>query len=618
MKRIAAVSALLLLTGPAFALDPAMRISQYAHTAWHMQDGVFGGAPHAISQTADGYIWIGTDAGLVRFDGVRFTPWDPPPDKRSAISAVFSLLGGRDGTLWIGSAAGLAALKNDHLIDFSNARGRINSILEDHAGTVWVARSRAPDRDGGICQVLSEKLRCFGNSDGMALPNAGPLAEDSLGNLWIGSSNELLRWSPKSWNTYFRKELKPYEGLAGVQALAVGQDQSIWVGYTTKPLGLQRRVGSVSQKVALPGLDGSRLQVFALLIDRHNSLWIGTGDDGLYRIRGNEVDHFVKEDGLTGNSVECLFEDAEEDLWVVTAKGLDVFRDTKVATISTREGLASDHVESALAARDGSIWIGNEDSLDVLRGNKVTSIRMRDGLPGHRVTSLFEDHAGRKWVGVDRTLNIYERGKFQAVDGIDGRPLGIVTAISEDADRNIWVISNASPESRAFRIAHDRVVQEFNQSEIPPGRVIAPDPHGGVWLGLRNGSLARYRAGKLEIVAKNLSPRDVLSLAVDTDGALSSGSAKPMDCHANRLPRLSKTTQALFGCTQGAAWSRSRRLKSTAGGSTLRARSGREPSTRSTAPKSLLALFFLKPPNLQTEGFGSPTIRSSSLSIRVI
>jgi ligand-binding sensor domain-containing protein len=164
-----------------------MRISQYAHTAWHMQDGVFGGAPPAINKTVDGYIWIGTDAGLVRFDGVRFTPGDPPPDKRSAISGVFALLGSRDGTLWIGSASGLTALKNDRLIDFSNARGRINSILEDHAGIVWVPRSRAPDRDGGICQVLGEKLRYFGNSDGMALPNAGPLAADSRGNLWIGS-----------------------------------------------------------------------------------------------------------------------------------------------------------------------------------------------------------------------------------------------------------------------------------------------------------------------------------------------------------------------------------------------------------------------------------------------
>jgi signal transduction histidine kinase/ligand-binding sensor domain-containing protein len=517
---IAAGLALLFWARPAVALDPAMRISQYAHAAWRMQDGAFGGAPHAITQTADGYIWIGTDTGLVRFDGIRFVPWEPP-DKRLAISAVYSLLGGRDGNLWIGSAAGLRTLKNDRLNDFPNARGRINTILEDHAGTVWVARSRTgADHAGGICQVAGQQLRCFGNSDDMSLPTADPLVEDRLGNLWIGSSTELLRWSPKSWSTYFRKELKPYQGLGGVGALAVAPDQSIWVGSYGSHLGLHRIVGGVAQRVVLPGVDASKFRIDALFVDRHNSLWIGTSTDGLYRISGNEVSHFVKEDGLSGNSVECLYEDVEENLWVLSAGGLDVFRDTRVATVSTREGLWGDHVGSVLAARDGSIWIGNNESLDVLRGNKVTSIRMSDGLPGHRVTSLWEDHKGRIWVGIDRTLTIYDHGRFRMVPANDGRPVGIVTAISEDSDRNIWVVAAQAPGQRVFRIADDRVMQEFNEAEIPLTRVLAPDPRGGLWFGLYNGSLARYRAGKFEIVAKDLSPRSVLSLAVDEDGSV--------------------------------------------------------------------------------------------------
>ncbi len=522
MKRaycIASALALLFGAAPVFALDPAMQISQYAHTAWHMQDGVFGGAPHAITQTADGYIWIGTDAGLVRFDGVRFVPWEPPPDQRSAISAVNALLGGRDGTLWIGSTTGLTSLKDDRLIDFPNARGRINTIVEDNAGTVWVARSRTrADHAGGLCQVAGEHLRCFGNADGMSLPTADPLVADGSGNIWAGTSGELLRWSPKSWTAYFRKDLESNEGLAGVATLAVGRDQSVWVGFDNNHPGLQHIAGGVPQRAVLPGVDASKLRAEALFIDRHNSLWIGTGDDGLYRIRGNEVDHFVKEDGLTGNSVERLYQDKEENLWVVTASGLDVFRDSKVATFSTAQGLSSDHVQSVLAARDGSIWIGNRDSLDVLRGSKVTS--MREGLAGHRVTSLWEDHKGRIWVGVDRALEIYERGRFRSVPGIDGRPFGIVTAISEDTDGNIWVVAAQAPGQRVFRIANDRVMQEFNESEIPQTKVLAPDPRGGLWLGLYSGSLARYRAGKFEIVAKDLSPGGVLSLVVDPEDSV--------------------------------------------------------------------------------------------------
>ncbi len=163
---------------------------------------------------------------------------------------------------------------------------------------------------------------------------------------------------------------------------------------------------------------------------------------------------------------------------------------------------------------------GNQESLDVLRGNKMTSIRTSDGLPGHRVTSLFEDHDGRLWVGIDRTLTIYEHGRFRSIPATDGRPLGIVTAITEDTDRNIWAASDAAPEPGVFRIAHDRVVEEFKASQIPFGRSVAADPHGGVWFGFRNGSLARYRAGKFEIVVKDLSPRDTVSLAAEADGSV--------------------------------------------------------------------------------------------------
>ena len=94
----------LLLFGvnPANALDPERLISQYAHTAWRIEDGVFSGAPHAITQTTDGYLWIGTEAGLVRFDGVRFFTFTTPDGKPLYSPSIYSLLGARDGSLWIG------------------------------------------------------------------------------------------------------------------------------------------------------------------------------------------------------------------------------------------------------------------------------------------------------------------------------------------------------------------------------------------------------------------------------------------------------------------------------------------------------------------------------------
>src|SRR5882724_11609685 len=98
----------ILATRPAYALDPSKYISQYSHTAWRVRDGSLAARPNAIVQTTDGYLWIGTDAGLVRFDGVRFVPWTPPVGKQLASPAVWSLLAARDGSLWIGTRAGLS------------------------------------------------------------------------------------------------------------------------------------------------------------------------------------------------------------------------------------------------------------------------------------------------------------------------------------------------------------------------------------------------------------------------------------------------------------------------------------------------------------------------------
>ena len=129
---------------PAAALDPHMRITQYFYTAWRVQDGAFEAAPGAVTQTADGYIGIGTGSGLVKFDGVRFEPWAPPPGKSLPDPSVLSLRGSSDGTLWIGTTRGLVSWKNNHLRE--HLEYRINGIIEDHKGRIWVARVRTPGR----------------------------------------------------------------------------------------------------------------------------------------------------------------------------------------------------------------------------------------------------------------------------------------------------------------------------------------------------------------------------------------------------------------------------------------------------------------------------------------
>src|SRR5688572_6521527 len=145
----------LLYSQGTYALDPAKELSQYGHTAWRLQEGALPGAPAALAQTQDGYMWIGTQAGLLRFDGAQFSPWSPPRGQQltGSSASVMSLLGARDGSLWIGTLTGLSRWKDNQLTNYVGSIAAIESIFEDRTGKIWITRSRVRDLSGPLCEV---------------------------------------------------------------------------------------------------------------------------------------------------------------------------------------------------------------------------------------------------------------------------------------------------------------------------------------------------------------------------------------------------------------------------------------------------------------------------------
>jgi signal transduction histidine kinase len=224
-------------------------------------------------------------------------------------------------------------------------------------------------------------------------------------------------------------------------------------------------------------------------------------------------------DGLSGELVQAFFEDREGNLWVATSKGIDMFHDLRVSSFSTHEGLSIDSADSVLASRDGPIWIGNAGHLEVLGPSGVSS-QPGKALPGHQVTSLLEDHAGRLWVGIDNTLSIYQRGKFSQIKKQDGSPLGMIMGLTEDSENNIWVETHGPPVM-LIRIQNLKVREEFAAPPMPPARKLVADPQSGIWLGLVNGDLARFRSGKTEIFPFAGHPDSrVLALTASSDGSI--------------------------------------------------------------------------------------------------
>jgi ligand-binding sensor domain-containing protein len=486
----------LLQPASAWAVDPTKRITQYAHTAWRMQDGTFNSTPAAIVQTPDGYIWIGTADGIVQFDGVRFVRWTPRNGQQLPTSEVLRLRTTRDGSVWISAAGSLSRWKERTLTNFATGtRSGPDGLAEDSEGTLWLGQNATPSGNGSLCRVLPTGLQCAGASDGIPSFNAMSLAADRSGAIWVGGDTLLLRWARGAPTVFRLPGLADNAGMGGIMALAASPDGTVWVGVgkAGPGLGLQRVIDGRLQAFDTPAFRGSSLVVVALHVDREGSIWIGTYDRGVYRIYGERVDHFDRTNGLSGDSISDLAEDREGNVWVVTTEGVDRFADTPVTSWSVAEGLCSTEVSSVVASRDGSIWTGGERALTRVHKGSATCFRSGHELPGSQVTSLFEDHAGRLWVGLDRGLWVYDRGRFQPITRQDVRPIGMVTGIAEDTEQRIWIAS-AGPPRMLMRVEGLSVREDVHEPPVP--RRIAANPTGGLWMGTINGDLAHVRDGQ--------------------------------------------------------------------------------------------------------------------------
>lgn len=485
---------------PVFAVDPAGHLSQYGHSIWRVRDGYFGGAPQAITQTADGYIWVGTEAGLFKFDGVTFVRFGAQSGEALTSSAILSLLGARDGSLWIGTDAGLAHLVDNRLTLYLENEGwLVAEIFEDREGRIWFRRNRSGDRTHSLCQVADPGVHCYGSEDGVEVLGTGPIAQDPSGDLWLGSGTGFVRWRPGASTVYRPKVLESNDMSNGVVGLVPASDGSLWVGMAGlgRGAGLQHLVDGKLKPFLAPDLNGETLAVTALLNDRQNSLWVGTETQGLYKIRGVETDHIDSTEGLSSDWVKSIFVDREGNVWAATSQGIDMFRDFRVKTISHREGLNKGAVESLAASRDGSLWVGAGGRLQVLRSGRASFFGPGEKLPRDVVTSLFLDDADRLWAGIINRLFVYDRGSFREVTKQDGGALGMAMGIAEDSDHNIWVES-AGPPGTLFLIQDLKVRQGFPAPAMPLARKIVADTKSGIWLGLTTGDLARYQNGQLK------------------------------------------------------------------------------------------------------------------------
>ncbi len=507
-----------LVVRPALALDPARRTTQYVTDVWTQDDGLPQNAVNAIAQTPDGYLWLGTEEGLVRFDGVRFTVFDRRTTPEIRNNFIMALHADRAGDLWIGTfGGGLLRLRKGRFELFTKKDGltneRIRSIHEDRAGAVWVATG-----GGGLVKFEKGRFSALTAKDGLASDRVWSVAEDARGRLAIGTFGGGLQFLEAG--VLSAQSLGPVAAAAFVRPVCLDREGSLWIG--TDGGGLYRiRGGEVRAFGPAEGLTSPLVR--ALCPDRDGNLWVGTDGAGLFRYRDGRFEPFATKDGLVNDFVLSLFEDREGSLWIGTSGGgLARLRDGKLTNLTTREGLGNDVVRAVIEDRAGALWAGTTGGgVTRFADGKATTLRTADGLVSDLVFALHEDRAGRLWIGSDGAgVNVLEHGRLRRLTTADGLVNDRVRAICDDRDGNVW-IGTVSGLSR-YR---DGSFTSFTTKDGLAGsavRSLLAGRDGSLWIGTDGGGLGRLKDGKFTSwkTADGLSSARVFSLYEDERGTL--------------------------------------------------------------------------------------------------
>jgi ligand-binding sensor domain-containing protein len=523
-RRLAAVLAAFLAAASIRALNPEIPLARYGHDVWTSDSGLPQNSVTAIVQTHDGYLWLGTQEGLVRFDGVRFTIFDGRNTPALADDFVRSLAEARDGTLWIGTMSGLVGLRRGEFVPFRLEgldRGPIDALYEDRNGALWVGSQL------GVARIAGDRVETFGDCDGV--PGAvAAIGEDGRGDLWVGAGWGAARFSGGRF-------LPRWAGLdfpGAAWALLPDPDGGLWVGTGR---GLARVDGDAVTWLS-EGASLDNVSVRVLSRDRAGSLWVGT-DNGLFRFRDGRFERHGIADGLSSDRVISLLEDREGSLWVGTGDGgLDRMKEQRIVFYGPRDGLSEDKLWSVFEDSRGNLWAGTADGVLNRRppgaerfepfarfdapvsaiaedrsgtlwvgtkgtglyrvdGARLTRFTTKDGLSGNGVVSILVDRSDRVWVGTMAAgLCRFENGRFVAYHARDGLGSDQIFGLFEDRDGAIWIGTFGGGVTRwedgRFRtfttrdgLAHDVVMSTYQ------------DADGTYWFATRGG-LSRYRYGR--------------------------------------------------------------------------------------------------------------------------
>jgi ligand-binding sensor domain-containing protein len=482
-------------------------LPEYNLRSWSTKDGLPNDKIMAVYQSSQGYIWLGSQEGLARFDGARFEIFDKKNTPAFPHSQMISLIEDADSTLWISTIRGLVNYRHGRFSAVPVQKGIdqfiTNTFFINHKGEFLIGTRT------GVLRIAKDTVvatASFGKSENLSVYT---FCEDEAGQIWVGTERGLKLFDGNEMKEVGWNGLSP---TAVVSALCVGKDRTVWVG-TSNGLFFTRNISSRKFE-HVGGLNGEYIR--SLLTDRFGDIWIGTEKSGLNRLAGGKLERITTREGLSADYVLSLCEDREGNLWAGTFyNGVDEIWRGKFVTYSTAEELAGPLVRAIAEAQDGTVWIGTESGLSRWKSGKVVSYTTKDGLPHDEIRSVFVDKDGTVWVGTRGGLSQFDGKHFKNYYVRDGLSNDYARVVAADFDGNLWIGFAAQGIDRF----QNGKFTNMEKAGIPRVsiRVISHGKNRTMWIGTDAG-LIRWREGKTTFYSKDAGiAHDVFEVYEDSD-----------------------------------------------------------------------------------------------------
>ncbi len=427
---------------------PAAQVFQYTARVWHTDSGLPHNTVRAVLQTQDGYLWVGTQKGLARFDGVRFTVFVPESTPQIQSAFITALAESPDGTLWIGTQdGGLTAYKEGQfqLINWKSglASDAVRCLLVSRDGTLWVGTTN------GISRRINGAWSRLATENGLSHNAVRALHEDRAGTIWIAADQWLNRYR---------------DGVIEVY-----------------PIPREIIYGAIR----------------TICEDREGTVWVGA-NSGLFRLKEGEVTRYTVSDGLLDNFVGTLHEDRQGVLWVGSYSGLNrVVNGRLVSEVDS--AWAYEVVHAVTEDQEGNLWVGTKDGLKRLNTRMFTSYTRQDGLGHHNATTVYEDREGRLVFGTwGGGLSLFKDGRIQRLR-FPKEAIGpsLVLSMHQSRDGRLWV--GTDYDAGLFEIHDGKINRHTKETWLkdPAVRTIHEGADGTLWLGTGS-ALYRVKAGRPE------------------------------------------------------------------------------------------------------------------------